>query len=756
MRHSLLVSVCAALCLVTTATAQQPQSPATPQGQPEVIFKAEVNYVDVDAIVTDQQGNFIRNLTKDDFELLEDGTPQKVEMFSHVDLPIERSNRSTFARHVIATDVKTNRQALAGRLCVIVLDDLEISFFRTSAVRKAARQFIERNLGPNDVVAVVYTSGRADASQEFTSDQRLLLAAVDKFVGRKLRSSTLDRIDTFYQQQQDPTFQATANAASDSNASGVANTGPGSSSSSGRMNASSESADRTFDSDDLERGQRALGVLDELKNLADFMGDVHGRRKAILLFSEGVDYPMENIFGRDATLVVRAAQDAITAAARGNVSFFSIDPRGLVGMQAEAIEMSKEGATNDPASSMNLSGLAAEMRLSQDSLRSLAEETGGFSSVNDNDPATFFDRIVRANSTYYVLGYYPPTHPRDGQFHKIDVRVKRPGLKVSARKGYADPRGKTPEDQDKEDRERVGRDARKGGADNTSADLRVLLNSPMQQGGVTMTVQAVPFKNAAKEASVAVAIEIDSSRFHFEPRNNGTVFADQLELSYFSVNEQGKPQQGTRTEMNLSLRPDSYERAQQVGLRLNQRILLAPGRYQLRIGVRENGGGALGTVFYDVQVPDFTKESLSMSGMLMTAGTSQLVPTLVSDKLVGAELLPGPATTRRVFVQSDTLAVYAEIYDNIPARQTHTIEIATHLLGEDGREVFRSRETHNGAALQGVGNPVTLSFAKQIPLKDVPPGRYLLQVQAQALGSPKGLKPVVQETVLTVVADVSR
>jgi hypothetical protein len=140
----------------------------------------------------------------------------------------------------------------------------------------------------------------------------------------------------------------------------------------------------------------------------------------------------------------------------------------------------------------------------------------------------------------------------------------------------------------------------------------------------------------------------------------------------------------------------------------------------------------------------------------MTAGTSQLVPTLVSDKLVGTELLPGPATTRRVFVQSDTLAVYAEIYDNIPARQTHTIEIATRLLGEDGREIVRSRETHNGAAFQGVGHSGTLSFAKQIPLKDVPPGRYLLQVQAQALGSPKGPKPVVQETVLSVVPDISR
>ena len=80
-----------------------------------------------------------------------------------------------------------------------------------------------------------------------------------------------------------------------------------------------------------------------------------------------------------------------------------------------------------------------------------------------------FDRIVRANSTYYVLGYYPPTHPRDGKFHKIEVRVKRPGLNVVARKGYADPRGKTPEERAKDEADRLARDAKKGGADNTSA-----------------------------------------------------------------------------------------------------------------------------------------------------------------------------------------------------------------------------------------------------------------------------------------------
>src|SRR5204862_4130952 len=141
--------------------------------------------------------------------------------------------------------------------------------------------------------------------------------------------------------------------------------------------------------------------------------------------------------------------------------------------------MSSPGPSDDPVGATNnLSGLRAEIRQSQDSLRGLSEETGGFASVG-NDPNVVFDRIVKANSTYYVLGYYPPTHPRDGRFHKIEVRVRRPGVRVAARKGYADPRGKTLEERAADDRDRMAREAKKGGADTTTVELREVLNSPM-------------------------------------------------------------------------------------------------------------------------------------------------------------------------------------------------------------------------------------------------------------------------------------
>ena len=175
----------------------QPPSSGTP---PPVTFKAETSYVDVDAVVTDRQGNVVRGLTKDDFELLEDGKPQRIDMFTYVDIPAVPQDRFLAANRPISSDVKSNAPSLAGRLYVLVLDDLGTTALRSQYVIKSARQFIEQNFAANDLAAVVYTSGRGDASQEFTGDRGLLLAAVDKFVGRKLLSLTLAKADQFFHQ----------------------------------------------------------------------------------------------------------------------------------------------------------------------------------------------------------------------------------------------------------------------------------------------------------------------------------------------------------------------------------------------------------------------------------------------------------------------------------------------------------------------------------------------------------------------------
>jgi VWFA-related protein len=726
--------------------AQNQQNPQqNPQGPPSVTFQVEVNYVDVDAIVTDEQGNFIGGLTRDDFEVFEDGKPQKIDMFSLVEIPVEKPERFRFLDKPVSTDARSNRQPFSGRVYVIVLDDLDVSPLRTSHTRKAAREFIEQYFGANDMAAVVYTSGRTDAGQEFTSDRQLLLASVDKFVGRRLRSATLEKLDAYYQKL------ATTVSGNDGNDQPQQNTDPGGHS--------------RLDPLDLERGFRALGVLDTLKNLSEFLASVRGRRKALLLFSEGVDYAITDLFGtHSATDVVRATQDAITMAARSNVNFFTIDPRGLVGMTSEFMDMQGSGAPEllgtGPSTGGSTSStgeltpmnaqveLMNELRLSQDNLRTLAEETGGIAAVNSNSLTSAFDRIVESNSRYYVLGYYPPTHPRDGRFHKIEVRVKRPGLKVAARRGYASPRGKTAEERRRDEAAKRARDAKRPDADNTSPALREVLGSAMQQSGLTFSVQAAAFKNTPKEASVALAIDIDGERLQFDQQPNA-LFANNLELSLFSVNEYGKAQKGVRSEVNLTLKPETVERVKTGGIRVNPRIALAPGRYQMRIGARETVAGQMGSVFYDLEVPDFRKQRLMLSGLLLTAASIQQTVTVQPDPLA-SKLLPAAATSRRQFSQNDMLALYAELYDNITSKQGRQIDVNVRLISETGQEVFTVRDSLSNGATAGVTPWTIYGYAQQIPLKNVPPGRYLLRVEAQVRGNVQDAKPAARETLITV------
>src|SRR5262245_47235034 len=152
-----------AAALLTAVTGQQAPTPS-------VTFQVEVNYVDIDALVTDGRGNIISDLRKEDFELFEDGKPQAISTFSLVDLPLPSASagRSAAATPAVS-DVKSNAQPITGRLYLIVMDDLNVAPLRSKVVVQAARQFIERYFGPGDIAAITYTSGRTDAGQEFTS-----------------------------------------------------------------------------------------------------------------------------------------------------------------------------------------------------------------------------------------------------------------------------------------------------------------------------------------------------------------------------------------------------------------------------------------------------------------------------------------------------------------------------------------------------------------------------------------------------------
>jgi hypothetical protein len=185
----------------------------------------------------------------------------------------------------VISDVRSNRQASTGRVYLIVLDDLDVSPLRSTQVRKSARELVEKYYGADDVGAVVCTSGVSKCAQEFTSDPALLVAAIDKFVGRRLRSAELDRLDAFYQTQALPPsdqdeLQKQQNP---DQPDPDPNSQEGIKKVLDRMVISDPFALSSYDPNNLERGMRAVGVMDSMRHLAEFLSTVRGCRKALLL-----------------------------------------------------------------------------------------------------------------------------------------------------------------------------------------------------------------------------------------------------------------------------------------------------------------------------------------------------------------------------------------------------------------------------------------------------------------------------------------
>ena len=625
---------------------QQVQQPPPPT------FKVEVNYVEIDARVTDAQGTFIRDLTQNDFQILEDGKPQTITAFTRVDLPVERHDPPLFKSAPIEPDVQSNLEEFTGRVWVLVLDDLQTKPMHTPRVIAAARQFIRRYLAANDLAAVVTTGGFSNASQDFTNSQARLIAAIDRFIAQKL------------------------------------------------------------DASDMERGHKARNTYSTLRSLVEYLGPVHGRRKAVLWFGEGVDYDISDDFGaRDAAVLRDMVRELIDTANRLNVSIYGIDALGLEAGLDQSIEVAGALSTGDATGIMS-----RERRLRHDSLLVASEQTGGFAIIERNDLNDSFERVVRDNSSYYLLGYYSTNEKRDGKFRKVKVEVSRPGVRVVSRDGYAAPKGKPAA-------------ATPGLSAKIPPQIRDALTNPIPTSGLGLTISAAPFSGPGSKSSVALIVEVDPRALNFVERNGA--FHEGMEVHVFAFDQSGKMQDGGTQTAPMELSARSVSTVKSAGFRMTRRLTLPPGRYLIRVAARESNGGAIGTVGQNVDIPDFTKGSLNLSGITLTSDSASRVPTANPDPAL-KDVLPGPATALRAFPSSDTLSIYAEVYDN-QNNTPHRVAITSTVLADDGRVMFTASDERSSADLQGKKGGY--GYQQSVPLKQFTPGRYVLRIEARNLSS---------------------
>jgi VWFA-related protein len=724
-RHSFLTAV--GLVLATAfAGAQGPAQPVAPGADastpaPEVTFRVEVNYVEEDVRVVDRDGNFVRGLKRDDFQVTEDGKPQKVNTFGMVDIPLTPVRRPLFLgpdAMPIEPDVASNESVMDGRLYLLLLDDYHTAPLRSQNVKALARRFVLEKLGPNDQAAVIPASGILKGSQDFTQNRRLLIEAIDNFVGQKLPSAGVTKTESRSRDDANDRLQA------------------------GTDQPTPVTPENRFteDPDGPERTYKARAALNSLRSIAEWMSAIQGRRKAIIYISEGVDYNLYDMFAgsrpdvfnfENFNMIQQETWDTIQAASRSNVQIYPVDPRGLTSMAQENIEIS-----GLPLLGYHLGPetLNQELQTSQMNLRQLAEETGGVAAVGTNDMNGAFNRIVQENSSYYVLGYYSSNEKRDGRLRAINVKVNGyPDAQVTYRKRYAAGRGKAPKN--------TAAGKAPDPAAGVSAELMQALAAPLPMTGLQLRLQAVPQKGTGKNASVKVIVQTSGKDLSFKETNG--VFNTKLSFSIGVFNKEGKSIFNERPDADLNLRPETHERVTQSGVRLVRQFSVPPGRYQVRVAAQDSSKAKQGTAILDIDVPDFSQRSLALSGVAIASSGDRSVATgSAPEVLTFGGGLPGAPSTLREFPINSELATFVEVYDNKPV-PAHRLDATATVKADDGRIVFTHSQEFSSEDLHGA--PGGFGFSARIPMTGWAAGLYVLTIDVKSrVGDEPPVSRVIQ------------
>jgi hypothetical protein len=350
--------------------------------------------------------------------------------------------------------------------------------------------------------------------------------------------------------------------------------------------------------------------------------------------------------------------------------------------------------------------LEDEYRRAVDSLKLFADETGGRALIHTNDMDDAFRRVVDENSAYYILGYQSPDARRDGRYHRVSVRVKRPDLEVRFRKGYHAPiegKAKRPLDA-----------------------INQMLSNPAPVTGLGMRANAAVIKGLLHKSTVHLTVELNGKDI---PLRSAAGFSvNDVELKYVAVTMKGEQQAARREIAHLQLKPATLPGFPQHGMRWVTEFELPPGRYQLRMAAHEQLTGRTGSVFADIEVPDFAAAPFAMSDLLITTTSAPKTVMGISASNLGT-LLPTPTTTVREFSRDDTLSVLAAFYDT-QTTVPHTVDLRATVQSDAGARVFLREESRDGRDLKveagGYRWPLTVPFA------GLSPGRYILIVEGRS------------------------
>ena len=666
LRHVALPLLTALTLLCAAPTSGRPAQ------QPHL--KATTELVRVDALVLDRQGRVVADLTAEDFEVWQDGQQQQVTTVAFV-----QPNRVASPRPALSTGSSAPRLADAPaptvyRTVAIVVDDLGLSFASIDPAQRALRRFIDEQRQPGDLVAIIHTGQSQGALQQYTRDAGRLHAAVDairwNLNGRApvsgLPSIERDPIERLRPPQAGPPLKF----------------GPG------------DSPDRT------REVYAALGTFGALRAVVDGAGSLPGR-KSVVLISEGV-----RPFDDDAVpnpSIEAAMRDVIGRAARNNVAINTIDPRGLE-VAGFAASDNVQGITPGPMVG-ELRRRGGQLRAEQDSLRRLADDTGGVAVVNSNDLGSGLRRELDDQSGYYLLGYVLPAGSlaHNNRFHRIKVEVKRRDVRVRARPGFY------------------------GGPRTTSRTELTSLFSPVEAATVGLRLTSILGRADNGTTVVRLLLHIDANSLSFAESDGWQTTT--LDVVGRTLDTDGAVVAASGWRYDFRARVDEHAKTLAQGLLYrNQIVVKRPGYYRVSVGVRDVSSGTLGTASQFIEVPD-----------LGSGGAFALSGLLVSGEVTAAV---------RDFARGERLTYALEAY-NVPpqSRGPGALPMSVELrLLHDGREVLSRPAANLTMPRRGV---VSIWGEFDLP-GSLAQGTYILEARAGLTDVDGHFRVVTQSTDLTV------
>ena len=436
------------------------------------------------------------------------------------------------------------------------------------------------------------------------------------------------------------------------------------------------------------RWRQYQSVLETLRLVVESLSAESGLRKAVFFLSPGIPLDFAQVgpiwpepgrvdeAGQVRDLVQQLRQ-VFTVAQLANVNIHSVDLYGL------------------PA----VAGAGNPYRPNREFLQTVSENTGGIAIVDTNDPTSMVSRAMASTSAYYLLGYQPLKQGMAGRFRKVDVRVSRPNVRVYTRKGYFERKpDKTAASP--------GPMAKSGALDRALAGLLPATDIPLR-------VAVAPVGPAGTKATALLAV------MHVAHPSPASRVTDELAIASRVISRTGTVVASTNQTARLVLKPGS---APTVQYELLARLDVPPGRYTARFAVYNSRLGKSGSVYCEVDVPDFRDAALSLSGILL--GAEPGIPAAPRDAIAG--LVPVVPTASREFRQGQTLSAFVRLHQGASGSLS-AVDVSVRVTDAAGTSVFEAADVFPSdrfVATRSVEHRVAL------PIAALDPGAYTLTIQA--------------------------